>query len=309
MVAAGHAAPAAPSEPKVRLSKRGPQAWTNFRTGPALSLRAGGTTRLLAHVVADRTFRQWDKRVEAFLQECARNRTPLASSRDIDVALAEHMDFLCYGRQLEAASGAALMHGLLVVCPELRGQLPLSARSLQAWGRLASTPEGSPMCEEAVFLIAQQLLRKAEPYAAAWVLVQYDLFGREQDVECLFPADVVQSEGQVAVVFGVSARGETVKTGRDQGALIERPWVGRLLLALADFAAPGARIFPLTQPFGAAGPTLCSSWGPRIARRMRCGTQQLQRRSSSRGLGWSRSDAAAAGVPCPACRDIQTRTT
>ena len=130
----------------------------------------------------------------------------------VDMALAEHMDFLCYGRELEAASGSALMHGLLLVAPELRGLLPLSARSLQSWGRLATAPEGSPMCSEAVYLVARELIRQDEIYAAIWVILQFDICGREQDVESLFPADIVQSGGEYALVFGVSARGETVKT-------------------------------------------------------------------------------------------------
>ena len=103
------------------------------------------------------------------------------------------------------------------------------------------------MCSEAVYLVARELIRQDEIYAAIWVILQFDICGREQDVECLFPADIVQSGGEYALVFGVSARGETVKTGRDQGAVIEQPWVGRLVMALAERTPVGARIFPLTQ--------------------------------------------------------------
>eukprot|EP00974_Lingulodinium_polyedra_P056182 5403423-Lingulodinium_polyedra.AAC.1 len=70
---------------------------------------------------------------------------------------------------------------------------------------------------------------------------------REQDVEQLYPADCVSDGSRLAVVFGVSVRGETVKTGRDQGAVVERPWVAALLGALAAAARPGARVFPMTQ--------------------------------------------------------------
>ena len=103
------------------------------------------------------------------------------------------------------------------------------------------------MCSEAVYLVARELIRQDEIYAAIWVILQFDICGREQDVECLFPADIVHSGGEYALVFGVSARGETVKTGRDQGAVIEQPWVGRLVMALAERTPVGARIFPLTQ--------------------------------------------------------------
>ena len=121
------------SQAKVRLAKRGPRAWDSFERQRAPSLRAEGTTRLLSHAVADRTFKQWDPKGRHFLLECLRSNIPLRSSQDIGMALAEHMDFQCYGLEREAATGSALMHGLLLIAPELRGHLPLSDRSLQAW--------------------------------------------------------------------------------------------------------------------------------------------------------------------------------
>ena len=250
LVALAHMAGAmtpAGTDSKVRLEKRGPKAWLNFAKQPPLMIHERGTTRLLAHVVADRTFKQWDPRLRAFIAEAQRLGAPLDTPAHLDQALAEHMDFLCYGQELQPAAGSALLHGVLLLCPELRGKLPLAARALQSWGRLSTVPEGSPACEEAVMLVAEHMLRQGLIFPAIWTLAQYDLFAREQDIEGLYPGDIVVDNGQMAVVFGVGQRGQSCKTGRDQGCVVERPWIARALAALVAMTPPGARVFPLTQ--------------------------------------------------------------
>jgi integrase len=53
--------------------------------------------------------------------------------------------------------------------------------------------------------------------------VQIDGYCREQDLISLRVEDVVQDGDTIALRFGRSSRGESVKTGRDQGVLLDEP--------------------------------------------------------------------------------------
>lgn len=71
---------------------------------------------------------------------------------------------------------------------------------------------------------------------AIWVLTQYDACARGQDMEQLRPADVVEAQGTVALLFGIATRGESAKTGSGQGVVLRRGAVAELLLAMRDYA-------------------------------------------------------------------------
>ena len=64
------------------------------------------------------------------------------------------------------------------------------------------------------------------------MLIQYDTYGREQDMEQLRAEDISFDGKHVALMFGVSARGESVKTGSNQGVIICRSPVADVCLGL-----------------------------------------------------------------------------
>ena len=128
----------------------------------------------------------------------------------------------------------------------MKGRLPLAARSLQSWTRLAITVEGGPVPEEIVYFVAIEMIQNGYIYHGFWVLTQYDTYGREQDMEQLCGADISYHKRTMALVFGVSSRGESVKTGHNQGVLVRRAVVADILLALKKDAGAN-KIFPITQ--------------------------------------------------------------
>jgi hypothetical protein len=238
------AAPA--TEPPTRFSKRGPRAWENFLSSPLLPLRDGGTTRLLVHAIGDASALQWIPKVKEFLASSKMSGTDLSLPDGIDVALAQYMDWQCYGEQLSPSSGTLLLFGLVCLLPEIKGKLPLAARSLKSWARLAITSEGGPVPEEIIFLVAIDLIESGHVYEGCWVLWQYDIYGREQDMEQLHGADVHYDGKTLAIELGQASRGESVKTGHNQGVLLRRAEVIDIMLALRESAGRN-KIFPITQ--------------------------------------------------------------
>ena len=232
---------------KIRFHKRGPRAWDNFFEMPAAGLLQGGTTRLLVHSVADATTKQWLPKVRSFLEHLQAKQITIEMPSGIDKELAEYLDHMCYGLQKSPSIGALLFFGLLCLAPELKGRLPLSARSLKAWGKLAISCEGGPLPEEIVYLIAVEMIRKGFLYQGAWVLCQYDVYGREQDMEQLDTSDISYDGQHMGLVFGEAARGQSAKTGHNQGAVVRRGLVIDIFLALQE-AAKGSKVFPIGQP-------------------------------------------------------------
>ena len=117
---------------------------------------------------------------------------------------------------------------------------------MKSWRRLAITSEGGPICEEIVFAIAADMFAEGELIEGVWVLVQYDAYAREQDLDQLQTSDVSYDSVKVALVFGVSDRGESVKTGSNQGVILFRGFISDLLLALKQHVKVG-KVFRKSQ--------------------------------------------------------------
>ena len=73
-----------------------------------------------------------------------------------------------------------------------------------------------------------------------------DVYGREQDMEQLSCEDVVCDGSRVAILLGNSSRGESVKTGMNQGVVVFRGVVSDLVMALVKYRQSG-RLFGLSQ--------------------------------------------------------------
>jgi len=103
------------------------------------------------------------------------------------------------------------------------------------------------MAEEAIYAIYLTMLRMELVVEAIWTLTQYDAYAREQDIENIRTGDLSFHRGSMAIALGVSVRGESSKTGSNQGVVIRRGLVTDLLLALREAAPEGGRVFPITQ--------------------------------------------------------------
>lgn len=68
-----------------------------------------------------------------FLAWAAKRGLPIASRFDVDGAMAQYFDWLCYSERRQPAMGSMILFGLPHVAPELSGHMSLSSRSLARW--------------------------------------------------------------------------------------------------------------------------------------------------------------------------------
>ena len=147
------ASPARAPGVRVRQQKRGRQAWEHASPQAAASLASVGSTRLLIHAVADSTLHKYLPAVRKFLEQMEEQDELLRSAKEIDWALAKHLDSMCYQLEKGYNAASALYSGMTSLFPELRDALPLSARSLMAWQRLDVPGEGGPIAPAAIWVI------------------------------------------------------------------------------------------------------------------------------------------------------------
>ena len=213
---------------EVAFEKRGPRAWDNFETLSLRPLHEGGLARLLVHSIGDSTAAQRLPRVREFLSVCKRQGLTFTHIKDLDEALAQYFDWMCYTGRLLPGHGSLLYFGVLCLMPEVKGHLHLASRSLKSWRKLTVTIEGGPMCEEAIFALACYMLAKSLFPEAAWILVRYDCYARGQDMKSLREQDVAWD-------------------GSNQGAVLRRGPIADLLLGLKENTIKGELMLPFTQ--------------------------------------------------------------
>eukprot|EP00969_Alexandrium_andersonii_P291582 12887560-Alexandrium_andersonii.AAC.1 len=68
-----------------------------------------------------------------------------------------------------------------------------------------------------IWLTALSWARKGFVDQMLWLLVQYDTYARGQDMQQLCGSDVLDDGSAVAIRVGVAERGQSVKTGINQG--------------------------------------------------------------------------------------------
>jgi hypothetical protein len=277
----GAAVDAAPAkEPPTRFSKRGPLAWEDFMNSPLLPLRDGGSTRLLVHAIGDAIALQWIPKVIEFLAAAKRAFTDLTLPDGLDIALAQYMDWQCYGKQRSPSAGTLLLVGLDCLLPEIKGKLPLAARSLKSWAWLAITAEGGPVPEEIIFLATIDLIESGHVYEGRRVRYQHDVYSRELDMTQLQGADV-------------NYYGKTMGTDLCQGVLLRRNEVVDIMMA-PDDATGTRKIFPITRKklrqcwhrstqrlgrsFGCPSQTTRHSGPPEDLARQRCSLEDVRHR-------------------------------
>jgi hypothetical protein len=244
-----------------RFAKRGPGAWDNHGDGRISPLHEGGSTRLLIHAVADASLAQWLPKVKEFLMWVLSQGIPFETEKDVDPAIAQYFDFLCYAQQRHPSLGSTVMFGYLCLAPQLKGRMPLSARSLKSWTKLTISSEGGPLAEEAIWLIAVCMISHGWVEAGLWTIIQYDIYGREQDLEQLCAEDVASDGQRVSLDLGVAARGETTKTGAGFGVVIRRGWIATLVLALKILRCKGKLLKIKQQAFRMAWTNTCRRLG------------------------------------------------
>ena len=238
-----------PSADKARKWKRGGRAWDNVSDQGAAELAALGLTRLLVHAVADSTLQKYIPAVRRFLLHLRRQRHDFRTVSELDWRLAQYVDWLCYSARAGFAEGSACFSGLTSMWPEVKDKLPLAARSLIAWQRLAIHGEGGPIPLQAIIVIAIRMIELGHPEAALATLLAEDGYLRESDWSMIQVTDIV-TEGQpqtprVALILGAQERGDTTKTGDNQGIVVETLFVCLWVAQLAKRLRPSQSLIGL----------------------------------------------------------------
>ena len=223
-------------------------------------------TRSQVHAVTDDTNKTYLKAVFRVLdlmdRGIRRGRFPAPTCmRELDSILAAIVDDLIYLHEEAVGMGRQLHAAWAHVFPECSDSLPSFSRSVLGWNRLAPAGEQQALCLERWGAILRSLFEhaytRADEGSAIWYATQKETYAREQDMEQLknTPQDVAvhflpKGGVQIALFFGLSSRGESVKTSQqmpNQGVIVEELWVANLLHQHLERVQPGDRIFKVSR--------------------------------------------------------------
>ena len=203
--------------------------------------------RLLVHAVNDETNASYLKEATALIKEVSDRRLPFETPEQRDITVASLLDRMCFTDNLPVGRGVKAFHGLLHVFPEWRGSMPIAARALVAWERWSTTREGGPASRSTIYFVAAKCIEKGFIDEGIAFITALDAYLREQDwlqlraedLSCSWKGDRLE----VALLLGRRHRGESVKTGQEQGVTIDDPLVARLLWARASTMDASEKVF------------------------------------------------------------------
>ena len=217
-------------------------------------LLAGQPNRLLVHAVLDETnLHAYLPRVEAFLSWAESRRIPLGRPDPIlmDIALADRMAEQLYIDGEGIAAGANLLSGVVHIWPQLTGHLPCAARALAAWRKVEPAGVGEALCAEVMMVMIARLGAYGGEgrEAADIMLTMFATYCRQQDIFQLRKEDVavVRDPFKVALHFGVSTRGESTKTGIDQGVLVDHLEIATMLAKRSRSGSSSDPLFNISR--------------------------------------------------------------
>lgn len=140
------------------------------------------------------------------------------------------------------------MNGIAYLFPERR--LPEAWRGCKGWSRVTVGEEGEPSADETL-AVMEDFLRshkdKAAQIAGQVIPVQTDAYAREGDILNLRKEDVIDTDEEVALFFGRAKRGESAKTGRNQGVRLDFPHSMSIVRArVSATTSDTQRLFPIS---------------------------------------------------------------
>ena len=242
LVAAASAAPRG-----LPQQRQGALAWMNFEAHPSGFLRTG-VNRLITHSVQDDTLlSKYLPRVRAFLLWAIGGGFRVRTRSDLDFVLADYFELGCYKWAKGLDWCANTFFGLICCFPELRERLPIAYRAYKAFQRLFVPSEGQAIPEELVYVMSERWRSRGLFDYALVCETSMDCYWRQGEWERLRRQDVSDDGVNIAFILGVALRGERVKTGHNQGVIVDSPVLAaEWRQKLADLE-PGQRIFDFTQ--------------------------------------------------------------
>ena len=195
----------------------------------------------------DATVTQYMRACRRFCDWVDQEGITIFPSLALDRALTLYMDMLCYDDEIGAGEGKNLASGMMAMYPALR--LPESFRALKAWVALRPGQQGTPVAVPLLMEIIDRMASYGDKgqIAADAALLAFDCYLREQDWELMKAGDVVEAGGVTAIRLGAQERGERVKTGQEQGVLLDYPATRAMLQKRTQNLKAGDRVFPISQ--------------------------------------------------------------
>ncbi len=236
---------------KVRDLKRGARAWENFHA-VAEDVESAGE-RLLIHSVSDDTaLKSYIPAVRKFFTWAAQRELPCGTWSQLDTTLLKYLGWLAYcdgevGRH--PAQGSLVVNGLCWLFPDASRELPLAWRASRGYAGFSITHEGSPTALQRLACMVDELQKLGTPeslIAADMIVVAPDGNLREQDMVQLRVRDLVFSGSTVALLLGRSEKGESFKTGRDQGVVMDEPISFQILQDRVKGKSPNDKVFGIS---------------------------------------------------------------
>ena len=187
--------------------------------------------------------RKYIPAVKDFLSYVHSRNLSFNSDEDIDRALTIFLEKGLYEQLFAFDRANAVFFGLLAIFPELGRKLPTAHRAWKAWERQNLGGEGAPIPEQAVELVAHWFAQSDRHDLDLLVRLIFDCYLRSSDWEKLRKEDIYRSGETVAIILGVSERGEKAKTGPNQGVIVDCPLIAEALWSKAQALQPGAVLF------------------------------------------------------------------
>ena len=232
--------------PQAKDAKRGQAAWANLRQA-ALSAREAGE-RMLIHTVSDSTalncYIPALRKLVAFAED---NSLADGNSALIDKGVLQYLGHCCYMEEQHPHQGGLVVSALCYVWPDVATALPNAWRASKGWNKFAVTLEGQPVAPQRLAVMQEELRAHGSATAAEAadaIAIAADGYLREQDLFQLRVQDVILHRGTATLLLGVSSRGESAKTGRDQGVVLDEPFSYEILHRRCSNLNQGDKVFP-----------------------------------------------------------------
>jgi len=144
------------------------------------------------------------------------------------------MFHLCYIEDKHPLQASLTINGICYLYPEASRSLPRSWRCNESFSKLTVLQLGKPVGLETLVCMEDWLRQRkgsSSTTAADMIVVGTDGYLREQDMFNLRAEDLAWSldRSTVSAHFGRAARGDSSKTGREQGVVFDEPYTMAVL--------------------------------------------------------------------------------
>jgi integrase len=248
LVSGGRKKASRASKQAVRDVKRGQLAWQKVELQADQCEEAA--QRLLVHTVTDDVgLKQYIPAVRKFLDFAEHAKLPCATWEQIDAALLRYLGRQCYVERKHPQQGSLAINGFCYLYPEAVRELPHAWRATKGWSRFAIVKEGQPVPDQTLacmidFLRSLDDTKATE--AADCIALAADGYLREQDLFQLRVLDVILTDDTATLLLGQGDRGESCKSGRDQGVVMDEPNSADILRRLIANKDKDELVFALT---------------------------------------------------------------